>query len=437
MTDHSKNEFISNEALKARRDHALPMGLPSKSGIYADKAEGAELWDVDGKRYIDFIGGIGVLNVGHRHPKVQAAIKDQLDKVVHTCFGVAQYEPYVRLAERLNELVPHTEPMKTMFMNTGSEATEHVCKFARRITGRPGLISFEGSFHGRTLLATALTGKAMPYKEGFGPLPGDVYHAPYPNEYKGMSAEGALNCLQHIFDTSIAPHNVAAILIEPVQGEGGFVQAPKAFLEGLRKICDEHGIMLIADEVQTGFARTGKMFAIEHSGIMPDFLVCAKSIAGGLPLSAVIGKSSLFDKIAPGGMGSTYGGNPVACAAGNAVLDAIEEEGLIERAEEIGARLEKRWTQMQNGVAKGLFGDVRRVGAMAAVELIKDGDHSKPNGEACASILGAARDNGLIMLSAGKKAQVIRTHVPLVASDALIDEGLDIMEVTVESYLKG
>ncbi len=437
MADHGKNEFLSNEALKARRDDALPMGLPSKSGIYAEKAQGAELWDVDGKRYIDFIGGIGVLNVGHRHPKVQEAIKDQLDKVVHTCFGVAQYEPYIRLAERLNDLVPHDEPMKTMFMNTGSEATEHVCKFARRITGRPGLISFDGSFHGRTLLATALTGKAMPYKEGFGPLPGDVYHTTYPNSYKGVSSASALANLAHLFDTTIAPQNVAGIIIEPVQGEGGFIQAPTEFLVALRKICDEHGIMFIADEVQTGFARTGKMFAIEHSGVIPDFLVCAKSIAGGLPLSAVIGKSVLFDKIAAGGMGSTYGGNPVACAAGLAVLDVIEEEGLIARAEQIGARLERRWTEMQNGIGKGLFGDVRRVGAMAAVELVTNGDADKPNGEACAAILGAAREKGLIMLSAGKKAHVVRTHIPLVASDALIDEGLDIFEAAVSDYMKG
>ena len=437
MSDHGQNEFLSNEMLVARRDAACPRGLPSKSGIYAAKGEGAELWDVEGKRYIDFIAGIGVLNVGHRHPKVQEAIKTQLDKVVHTCFGVAQYEPYVALAERLNALVANGRKTdyKTMFMNTGSEATEHVCKFARRITGRPGLISFEGSFHGRTLLATALTGKAVPYKVGFGPLPQDVYHAPYPDPYKGMSVQGALACLDHILATSIRPEDVAAIIIEPVQGEGGFVPAPKEFLQGLRKLCDETGILFIADEVQTGFARTGKMFAIEHSGVEPDFLVCAKSIAGGLPLSAVIGKQELFDQIEPGGMGSTYGGNPVACAAALAVLDLIEEEGLIERAEHIGARLEARWRSMAEDFAGDVFGDIRRVGAMAAVECVEDGDPSKPNAKAAADIQAKCRENGLIFLTAGKKAQVIRTHVPLVASDALIDEGLDIFEKSVREVL--
>ncbi|MEM9838046.1 MAG: aspartate aminotransferase family protein [Pseudomonadota bacterium] len=435
------NEFPTNELMVARRNEACPVGLPSKSGIYAERAQGAEMWDIEGKRYIDFIAGIGVLNIGHNHPRVVAAAKAQLDKVIHTCFGVAQYEPYVALAERLNGLVSKAgggkSAYKTMFMNTGSEATEHVCKFARRITGRPGLISFEGSFHGRTLLATALTGKARPYKEGFGPLPGDVYHAPYPNLYKGMSAQGALNCLHHIFETSIAPSDVAAILIEPVQGEGGFIPAPKEYLQALRALCTEHGIMLIADEVQTGFARTGSMFAIEQSGVEPDFLVCAKSIAGGLPLAAVIGKADLFDQIGPGGMGSTYGGNPVACAAALAVLDVIEEDGLIERAEEIGEKVEARWTELANGLAKGVFGDVRRVGAMAAVEMVKDGDPHSPNPDVAAKIQGRARELGLITLTAGKKAHVIRTHVPLVASDALIEEGLDIFAQATKDVLAG
>ncbi len=437
MADTRPNEFLSNEVLIARRDQACPRGLPSKSGIYAEKAEGAELWDVEGRRYIDFIGGIGVLNVGHRHPKVQKAIHEQADKLVHTSFGVAQYEPYVALAERLNALVPGKGPYKSMFLNTGTEATEQVCKFARRITGRPGLIAFEGAFHGRTLLATALTGKSAPYKIGFGPFPPDVYHAPYPNDYLGKSSDYCLQRLQDLFETSIRACDVAAIIIEPVQGEGGFVPAPDAFMQGLRKICDDNGILLIADEVQTGFARTGKMFAIEHSGVEPDFLVCAKSIAGGMPLSAVIGRADLFDQIDPGGMGSTYGGNPISCAAALAVLDVIEEEGLIARAEEIGAKLEARWLDMQKGVAKGLFGDVRRVGAMAAVEIVSDGDAAKPDGAAAADIQTRSRDNGLIFLTAGKKANVIRTHVPLVASDAIIDEGLDILEAAVKAHIAG
>lgn len=428
------NEFQSNELLVARRNEACPAGLPSKSGVYADRAEGAELWDVDGKRYIDFIAGIGVLNVGHRHPKVVEAIKAQADKVIHTCFGVAQYEPYVELAERLNKLMPAEAAYKTMFMNTGSEATEQVCKFARRITGRPGLISFEGAFHGRSLLATALTGKTS-YKVGFGPFPADIYHAPYPNEYGGISTQGALNCLEHIFATSIRPEDVAGIIIEPVQGEGGFIPAPDAFLQGLRKICDKYGIMFIADEVQTGFARTGHMFAIERSGVVPDFLVCAKSIAGGMPLSAVIGKADLFDKLPAGSMGSTYGGNPVSCAAGLAVLDVIEEEGLIARAEEIGAKVEARWAELQSGVAKGVFGDIRRVGAMAAVELVKDGDAQQPNMEAAAAIQLKARERGLIFLTAGKAGHVIRTHVPLVIKDNVLDEGLDLFAQATRDVL--
>ncbi len=433
------NEYPTNELMVARRNEACPVGLPSKSGIYAARAQGAEMWDIEGKRYIDFIAGIGVLNVGHNHPKVVEAAKAQMDKVIHTCFGVAQYEPYIELAERLNGLVSKNAgggaAYKTMFMNTGSEATEQVCKFARRITGRSHLIAFEGAFHGRTLLATALTGKARPYKEGFGPLPGDVHHAPYPNEYKGMSAQGSLNCLDHILETSCAPEDVAAIIIEPVQGEGGFIPCPPAFLKGLRELCTRHGILLIADEVQTGFARTGSMFAIEQSGVEPDFLICAKSIAGGLPLSAVIGKAELFDKMPPGSMGSTYGGNPVACAAALAVLDVIEEEGLIGRAEEIGAKVENAWRELQQGVGKGVFGDVRRVGAMAAVELVHDGDPRKPNNEAAAAIQARARELGLIFLTAGKKAQVIRTHVPLVASDAIIEEGLGIFAQATRDVL--
>ncbi|MEM1409122.1 MAG: aspartate aminotransferase family protein [Pseudomonadota bacterium] len=435
------NEYPSNALLVARRNEACPVGLPSKSGIYAERAQGAEMWDVEGRRYIDFIAGIGVLNLGHNHPRVVAAAKAQLDKVIHTCFGVAQYEPYIALAERLNAIVSkggggHTA-YKTIFMNTGSEVTEHVCKFARRVTGRSHLIAFEGSFHGRTLLATALTGKSRPYKEGFGPLPSDVHHAPYPDQYKGVSPEDAIAGLKRIMETACAPEDVAAVLIEPVQGEGGFVPAPRAYLQALRDLCTEHGIMFIADEVQTGFARTGTMFAIEQSGVEPDFLVCAKSIAGGLPLAAVVGKAELFDSIAPGGMGSTFGGNPVACAAALAVLDVIEEEGLLQRAEEIGAKVEARWRELAAGVAKGTFGDVRRIGAMAAVEMVHDDDPSKPNGDAAAKIQMRARELGLITLTAGRKAHVIRTHVPLVASDSLIDEGLDIFAQATHDVLGG
>ncbi|HBS31815.1 MAG TPA: 4-aminobutyrate--2-oxoglutarate transaminase, partial [Parvularcula sp.] len=383
---HGKNEFTSNAALKARRDEALPVGLPSKSGVYVAKAQNAELWDVEGKRYIDFIGGIGVLNVGHRHPKVVEAIKRQADDFIHTSFGIAQYEVYVELAERLNRLAPGATKKKTALFNSGAEAVENSVKFARRITGRPGVIAFEGAFHGRTLLATTLTGKAKPYKQGFGPLVPAIFHAPYPDEYHGVSVRTCLNCLDHLFKTQIPPEEIAAFIVEPVQGEGGFNPAPHEFLQALRKLADQHGALLIADEIQSGMGRTGKMFAFEHASVEPDMICVAKSIAAGLPLSALIGKAELMDKIAAGGMGSTYGGNPVACAAALAVLDVFEEEGLLDRAQIIGEKVAANWRALATGVAKGHFGDVRQIGGMIAVECVKDGDANKPKGDLAAKI---------------------------------------------------
>ena len=436
MTDHGSNEFPTNELLKARRDDALPVGLPSKSGIYAARAEGAELWDVEGKRYIDFIGGIGVLNVGHRHPKVVEAIKKQADAFIHTCFGIAQYENYVELCERLNKLAPGSTPKKTALFNSGAEAVENSIKFARRITGRPGVIAFEGAFHGRTLLTTTLTGKSIPYKVGFGPLVPAIFHAQYPDEYHGTSVDQALASVQHIFKSMIQADEVAAMIIEPVQGEGGFNPAPKEFLQALREICDDKGILLIADEIQSGMGRTGKMFAFEHADVEPDMICIAKSIAAGLPISALTGKADLMDKIAPGGMGSTYGGNPVGCAAALAVLDVIEEEGLLQRAVDIGAAIEKHWTELQSGVAKDVFGDIRCVGGMTAVELVKDGDPKQPNGDLAGKILVEARKRGLIMTTAGAYAQCLRSLVPLVISDDLLSEGLDIFAEATEAAIK-
>ncbi|MEM9616667.1 MAG: 4-aminobutyrate--2-oxoglutarate transaminase [Pseudomonadota bacterium] len=435
--DHGKNEFATNESLKARRDEACPAGLPSKSGIYAARAKGAELWDVEGKRYIDFIGGIGVLNVGHAHPKVVEAIKKQADDFLHTAFGIAQYESYVEVCEKLNRLTPGDTPKKTALFNSGAEAVENSVKFARQITGRPGVIAFEGAFHGRTLLATTLTGKSKPYKVGFGPYVPAVFHAPYPDEYHGISVEGSLACLDHIFKTAINANEVAAMIVEPVQGEGGFNPAPKAFLEGLRKKCDEHGILLIADEIQSGMGRTGKYFAFEKAGVEPDFICVAKSIAAGLPLSALTGKADLMDTVLAGSMGSTYGGNPVACAAALAVFDIIEEEGLLARAEAIGAQTEKRWKDLQAGVGKGVIGDVRRVGGMMALEFVKDGDPMLPNGEVAGKILAEARARGLIMTTAGAYAQCLRSLVPLVISDEMLNEGLDIFADATEAVLKG
>ena len=435
--DHGKNEFTTNAALKARRDEALPAGLPSKSGVYVAKAENSELWDVEGKRYIDFIGGIGVLNVGHRHPKVVEAVKRQADAFLHTSFGIAQYEVYVELAERLNKLAPGPTKKKTALFNSGAEAVENAVKFARRITGRPGIIAFEGAFHGRTLLATTLTGKSKPYKQGFGPLVPSIFHAPYPDAYHGVSIESCVRYLEQIFKTSIPAEEVAAIIVEPVQGEGGFNPAPAEFLRHLRMLCDKNGILLIADEIQSGMGRTGKMFAFEHAGVEPDLLCVAKSIAAGMPLSALVGKADLLDKIAPGGMGSTYGGNPVACAAALAVLDIIEEEGLLERASEIGERVASSWRSLQQGEAKGYFGDIRQVGGMIAVECVKDGDPTKPNGDLAGKIQAEARERGLIMTTAGAYAQCLRCLVPLTISNELLDEGLQIFAAATSTAIKG
>ncbi len=435
--DHGKNEFATNESLKARRDIACPAGLPSKSGIYAARAEGAELWDVEGKRYIDFIGGIGVLNVGHRHPKVVEAIKNQADAVLHTAFGIAQYEVYVDVCERLNALAPGKTPKKTVLFNSGAEAVENAIKFARRITGRPNVIAFEGAFHGRTLLATTLTGKSKPYKVGYGPLVPGVFHAPYPDEYHGVPMDRCLEALDRLFKMETPAEEVAALIIEPVQGEGGFNAAPPAFLKALRAKCDEHGILLIADEVQSGMGRTGKMFAFEHSGVEPDMVCIAKSIAAGLPLSALTGKAALLDKIAPGGMGSTYGGNPVACAAALAVFDIFEEEGLLDRANAIGERVASRWRALQAGIAKGRIGDVRQIGGMIAVEFVKEGESPAPDPGLASAIQNEARDRGLIIAVAGAYAQCLRSLVPLTISDALLDEGLDMFEEATKAALKG
>ncbi|MEO1252980.1 MAG: 4-aminobutyrate--2-oxoglutarate transaminase [Pseudomonadota bacterium] len=431
--DHGRNEFTSNESLRARRDDACPAGLPSKSGIYAAKARGAELWDVEGKRYIDFIGGIGVLNVGHSHPKVVEAIKKQADDFLHTAFGIAQYEEYLDVCEKLNAVAPGETKKKTALFNSGAEAVENAVKFARQIKRRPGVIAFEGAFHGRTLLATTLTGKSKPYKVGFGPYVPAIFHAPYPDAYHGISVEGSLACLDHIFKTAINPDEVAAFIVEPVQGEGGFNPAPPEFLQGLRKKCDEHGILLIADEIQSGMGRTGRYFAFERAGVEPDFLCVAKSIAAGLPLSALVGKAELMDAVLAGSMGSTYGGNPVACAAARAVFEIIEEEGLLERAEAIGAQTEKRWRELQSGAGANVVGDVRRVGGMCAVEFVKDGDPKRPNGDLAAAILTEARSRGLIMTTAGAYAQCLRSLVPLVISDEMLNEGLDIFAEAAEA----
>ncbi len=426
---------MSNKSFQDRRNAAVPRGLANAMPVYVDRAENAELWDVEGNRFIDFAGGIAVLNTGHRHPKIVEAVKAQLDRFTHTCAMVTPYESFVTLAERLNALVPGPTPKKTAFFTTGAEAVENAVKIARAHTGRPGVIAFSGAFHGRTLLAMALTGKVVPYKVGFGPFPAEVYHAPFPNAYRGVSVQDSLKALEQLFKSDVDATRVAAIIVEPVQGEGGFNIAPPEFLQALRKICDDNGILLIIDEIQTGFARTGKMFAIEHSGVEPDLMTMAKSLAGGFPLSAVTGKADIMDAPIPGGIGGTYAGNPLATTAALAVLDVIEEEKLIQRSNDLGERIAGRFRTMAKRNTLSVIGDVRNLGAMIAMELVKDRDTKEPAPELTKALVAKAAEKGLVLLSCGTYGNVIRILVPLTASDALVDEGLDIIERSLEELV--
>nr|WP_246215700.1 4-aminobutyrate--2-oxoglutarate transaminase [Microvirga makkahensis] len=410
-----------------RQRQAVPQGIATK-GIYAARAENSELWDVNGKRYIDFAAGIAVLNTGHRHPSVLAAVKQQADNFTHTCFHVAPYESYIRLAERLNGLVPGDHPKKTMFVTTGAEAVENAVKVARAASGRSAVIAFGGAFHGRTLLGMALTGKVAPYKRGFGPFPADIYHVPYPKTYHGIGTAEAIAGLRQLFQSDVDPSRVAAIIVEPVQGEGGFYIAPSEFLQALRQICDEHGILLIADEIQTGIARTGRMFAIEHAGVVPDLVTMAKGLAGGFPLAALTGRPEIMDAAEPGGLGGTYGGSPVGIAAAHAVLDVIEEERLCERAEEIGYVMRSRLQEMARRNSFNAIGEVRGLGAMVAFELVKDRTTRAPDAALTAALIAKAQEKGLILLSCGVDSNIIRLLAPLTVPRAQLEEGLTIIE---------
>jgi 4-aminobutyrate aminotransferase/(S)-3-amino-2-methylpropionate transaminase len=418
-----------NDELMRLRESAVPRGVKNLHGIFAARAKNSEIWDVDGNRYIDLAAGIAVVNVGHNHPKVMAAVRDQLDRFAHTCFQVTPYEPYLRLAARLNELAPGTSPSKTMFLTTGAEAVENAVKIARYHTGRSGVVAFAGAFHGRTLLGMALTGKVSPYKAGFGPLPADVFHVPYPIAYHGRTAEQSLAALRDLFHTEIDPARVAALIIEPVQGEGGFYAAPAGFLQSLRDLCTEYGIVLIVDEVQTGFGRTGRMFALEHAGIEADLITVAKSLGGGLPIAGVIGKSDIIDSVPAGGLGATYGGPPVGCAAGLAVLDVIEEENLCARADAIGRRIGAWGRDLQN-VTRSI-GDVRTLGAMCAIELVHDGDPDRPDADLTRAVVADAIGRGVILLSCGARGNVIRFLPPLTIADQLLDEALEIVRSVI------
>jgi 4-aminobutyrate aminotransferase/4-aminobutyrate aminotransferase/(S)-3-amino-2-methylpropionate transaminase len=410
--------------LKARKSAAVPAGVSAR-GIYVAKAENSELWDVDGRRYIDFAAGIAVLNTGHRHPRVMEAVAQQAQQFAHTCFHVSPYESYVRLAERLNALAPGDFAKKTLFLNSGAEAIENAIKIARYHTRRSAVIAFSGGFHGRTLMTMALTGKVMPYKRGFGPFPAEIYHAEFPQPYRGITTEQALADLDRLFHGDVDPKSVAAILIEPVQGEGGFNVAPADFLRALRRLCDEHGIVLIADEVQGGIARTGKMFSIEHSGVVPDLITTAKGLGGGFPLSGVTGRAAIMDAAHPGGLGGTYGGNPISIAAAHAVLDVIEAEGLCARAATVGDKMRTRLQALARELP--CIGDVRGLGAMVALELVKDAKTKEPDAELTASVLAHAEKRGLILLSCGTSANVVRLLAPLTIPDAVLAEGLDML----------
>ena len=422
-----------SKALGERRSKAVPRGLSHATPIYVAKTEGAILEDVDGNRYIDFAGGIGCLNTGHRAPGVLTAIERQLDRFLHTCVQVTPYECYVRLAERLNEVTPGNFPKKTLFVNTGAEAVENAVKIARAATGRPGIIAFEDAFHGRTMMALSLTSKTHPYKAGFQPFPGEVYRIPYAYCYRCSYSltypSCDLYCARHLEDTFkrvVAHEGVAAVIAEPVLGEGGFVAPPLDYFRTLIDICHKHGVLFIADEVQSGFGRTGALFASERYGIEPDILVTAKSIGGGLPLAAITGRAEIMDAPGPGGLGGTFAGNPVACEAALAVLDMFEQQDLNARANALGDRFQKRAREWQKRWA--LIGEVRGLGAMQALELVQSPDKREPAAEETKQITQYCYEHGVITISAGSYGNVIRLLMPLVITDAQMDEALDVLE---------
>jgi 4-aminobutyrate aminotransferase len=413
----------SNAALDARRVAATPRGVGIGTPMYAARALNAELWDVEGRRFIDFAAGIAVLNTGHRHPRMVAAIQAQLDCFTHTAYQVIPYESSVHLAERLNALTPGSHAKKTAFFTTGAEAVENAIKIARAATRRPGVIALTGAFHGRTFMGMALTGKVVPYKVGFGPFPGSIYHVPAPTELHGVTVDDTLHAIQQLFKCDIDPAQVAAIIVEPIQGEGGFYVMPSELFVALRALCDQHGILLIADEIQTGFARTGKMFAMDHHSVVPDLMTMAKSLAGGMPLSAVTGRAEVMDAPAPGGLGGTYAGNPLAIAAAHAVLDVLEEEQLCARAERLGQVLKARLEGLRAQVPQ--IAEIRGLGAMVAVEFNKaDGT---PDADFTKAVQKRAQEAGLILLTCGVYGNVIRFLFPLTIEDSVLAEGLDIL----------
>ncbi|VVO17067.1 4-aminobutyrate--2-oxoglutarate transaminase [Pseudomonas fluorescens] len=428
---NSKVEETPN--LLRQRDQFVPRGLVTAHPLVIDRAQGSEMWDVDGKRYLDFVGGIGVLNIGHNHPRVIAAVQAQLQKVSHACFQVVAYKPYLDLVQRLCELVGGGEAYKAALFTSGAEAVENAVKIARAHTNRPAVISFRGGFHGRTLLGTTLTGMSQPYKQNFGPFAPEVFHTPYPNAYRGFTSEMALQALNELLATQVPADRVAAIIIEPVQGDGGFLSAPPEFLQALRALTEQHGIVLILDEIQTGFGRTGKWFGFQHAGIQPDLVTVAKSLAGGLPISGVVGRAHIMDAPLPGGLGGTYGGNALACAAALAVIEAYEQEQLLERGEVLGERLRQGLLRLQARHPR--IGDVRGTGFMLAIELIKDDEARSPDAELTQQLIDQARIGGLLVIKCGVYRNVLRFLAPLVTEEDQIDEALAILEAALSRVL--
>ncbi|MER9951465.1 4-aminobutyrate--2-oxoglutarate transaminase [Mesorhizobium sp. M0047] len=424
--------MVSNTQLDERRKLAVARGVSCAFPIFADRASEAELWDVEGRRYIDLVGGMGALAVGHSHPKIVAAVREQLDRFSHTFFGTAPYEGYVAVAERLNAMTKVGTTAKTLLVTTGTEAVENSVKIARAFTKRRGVVVFSGAFHGRSMFTMSMTGKVKPYKESFGPFPADIYRVPFPYAYRGVSSEDTLAAIHSLFESEIEPQAIAAIVIEPLQGEGGFLAAPPDFLVALRKLCDVHGIVLVADEVQCGFGRTGRLFSIEHSGVEPDLVAVGKSLGAGLPLAAVVGKAEIMDAVGPGGLGGTYAGNPLACAAALAVIDVLEQGKLMQRAEEIGARMEAGFRRIQTAGNRSVIGDIRGQGAMLGIELVEDPDSRAPARSLTEKVIQEAARRGLLLAAAGRHFNVIRVLVPLTISNEVLDEAIAIIEGSIQ-----
>jgi 4-aminobutyrate aminotransferase/(S)-3-amino-2-methylpropionate transaminase len=424
---------MKNSEWQQRKAASFARGMGNMFPVFVDRASNAEVWDVEGKRYIDFGAGIAVVNTGHSHPDVVRALHQQLDAFSHSCIMVTPYPSAVELAEKLCKVAP-IEEARAMFVSTGAEAVENAIKIARSSTGRTGIIAFSGGFHGRTNLCMGLTGKVVPYKKGFGPFTPDIYHVPFPAGYLGVDAEDSLRAVDELFKSDIEADKVAAIIVEPVQGEGGFYPVPEGFLADLRALCDRHGILLIVDEIQTGYARTGRMFAVEYAGIEPDIITVAKGIAGGFPIAAVVGRQAVMDGPEPGGLGGTYAGSPLGCAAALAVLDVIERERLCERALEVGERLVSGLRQLQSKYPERV-GDIRSLGAMVAMELVQDGDPGKPDATLTKALCNKAIESGLILLSCGVRGNVIRILTPLTIDMAHVDEGLGVLEAAFEACL--